>query len=350
MLPYWIVFSFAIVWMGLIALQESDEFGRIPTLRFATRWLFVAILSLFVGVYSENGSLDYQNYVDFLIETPPVAEWGLSSLKDPFFQSLGLAFASHDGNLGTLTFVTTFLSLGIKMKILDSRYYENVFSLAMIFLIGRFFLLHEFTQIRASLGIAFISLSILGAIEKKWLLVLTGIVVAVFTHLSTIAMLPVVLLACNTTVKVKLILLFLLIPLFLVIGVGVEVENFSRLEPYLTGDHLVTENTLISFYFLFKTLVLVILLFQWTSLNSGMRCALMVSAYGLLLTLAFIQNNVLSLRLGELTAVFDCICFAYFLKYSYKLELFYAYVAGLVVAALLYFSSTNIVYPISLNF
>jgi hypothetical protein len=30
------------------------------------------------------------------------------------------------------------------------------------------------------------------------------------------------------------------------------------------------------------------------------------------LPFGFIQNDVLSLRFGELTAVFDCICFAYF--------------------------------------
>ena len=350
MLIYWILFCFVVVWMGLIALQEADEFGRIEILRFSTRWLFVMVLSLFVGIFSDLGSLDYENYVDFLKATPPLAEWGSESLKDPFFQTLGMVLADSDGSLAVLTFVTTFLSLGIKMRILSGKHYEDVFALAILFLVGRFFLLHEFTQLRASLGIAFITLSVVSAMERRWLLVIFSLLIAAFTHLSTVALLPVILLVYQIIAKVKLVFLLFTILAFSVLGVIFKDEIFSRLAPYLTGDYPVTENTVFSFYFIFKTLVLLTLLFQWKSLSTGMRCALAVSVYGLFLTLAFLQNNVLSLRLGELTAVFDCICFAYFLKYSFKLESLYAYSAGLVIAALLYFSSTKIVNPVSLTF
>ena len=318
MVTYWVLFFFVVIWMGLIAIQENDEFGRIEFLRFSTRWLFVTVLSLFVGMFSDMGSLDYENYVDLLKDTPLVDEWRSDFLKDPFFRALGRVFANSDGSLAVLTFVTTFLSLGIKMSVLSGKHYKNVFALAMIFLIGRFFLLHEFTQLRASLGIAFITLSVVGAMEKRWLLVIVSLTVAAFTHLSTVALLPVVLLMCHFIAKVKLIFLLFTLLVFSVMGAIFKDEIFSRLAPYLTGDYLVTENTVISFYFIFKTLVLITLLFQWKSLSVGIRCASAVSVYGLLLTLAFLQNDVLSLRFGELTAVFDCICFAYFLKYSFK--------------------------------
>jgi len=350
MVTYWILFFFVVIWMGLIAIQENDEFGRIEILRFSTRWLFVIVLSLFVGMFSDIGSLDYENYVDLLKDTPPVTEWKSEFLKDPFFQALGMMFANSDGSLTVLTFVTTFLSLGIKMSVLSGKYYKNVFVLAMLFLIGRFFLLHEFTQLRASLGIAFITLSVVSAMEKRWFLLIFSLIIAAFTHLSTIALLPLVLLICQIIAKVKLVFLLFTVLAFSILGVIFKDEIFFRLAPYLTGDYLVTENTVVSFYFIFKTLVLLTLLFQWKSLSPSMRCALMASVYGLFLTLAFLQNNVLSLRFGELTAVFDCICFAYFLKYSFKLESSYAYSAGLVIAALLYFSSTKIVNSVSLTF
>jgi len=350
MFPYWVLFCFVIFWIGLITLQENDEIGRLEGLRLTTRWLFAAALGLFVGIYSRNGSLDYENYVDFLSDTPPLGEWAVSSLKDPFFQSLGLVFVGSDRGIAFLTFVTTVLSILIKMKIFDSRYYSSIFGLAMIFLIGRFFLVHEFTQIRASLGIAFMSFSVICTIEKKWRLALLMAFVAAFTHFSTLALLPVVLLSLNVPLKVKLGLLAFIAMVFSAIGIGFETEIYSRLEPYVAGDYLVTENTLLSFYFLFKILVLGTLLFQWMSLNSGMRYALLISGYGLFLIVVFLQNNVLSIRFGELTAVFDCICFAYFLKYSFRVNLIYTYSAGVVISALLYFSSTKIVNPVALTF
>lgn len=350
MLPYWVLFCFAILWLGLIALQENDEIGRAEVLRLATRLIFAVALGLFVGLYSKDGSLDYQNYVDFLNDTPPLAEWDVFGLKDPFFQSLGLVFTSNDGEIVILTFITTVLSVSIKMEIFDKKYYGNIFSLAMIFLIGRFFLLHEFTQMRASLGIAFISLSVIYAIEKRWLLACLAVIVAAFTHMSTLALLPVVILAFDISLKIKLVLFAFAVLVFSVVGLSFEAGVYARLEPYLIGDYSVIENTLISFYFLFKLLVLGTLLFQWALLNSAMRHALVISGYGLLLTIAFLQNNVLSLRFGELTAVFDCICFAYFLKYGCKLELVYVYCAGLLISAMLYFSSTNVVNPVTLIF
>ena len=332
--------------MGLITLQEKDEIGRIGILKKLTRWLFVTAMSLFVGIYSKEGSVDYENYTDFLEGAPAFAEWTLFSLKDPFFQSLGAVFASSNGNLAALTFVTTFLSLGIKMKILVGKYYENIFALAVLFLVGRFFLLHEFTQIRASLGIAFISLAVIFGMHGKWFWLILAVVIAAFTHLSTIALLPIILLTCDSTPRIKLFIFLFGILVFSLIGLESDVIAFTRLDPYLSGDYVVTENTLVNFYFVFKALMVLTLLFQWKSLSPGIRCALMVSVYGLFLTLIFLQNNVLSLRFGELTAVFDCICFAYCLKYSCMLEPFYAYCAGLMLVSLLYFSSTNIVNPI----
>jgi hypothetical protein len=101
---------------------------------------------------------------------------------------------------------------------------------------------------------------------------------------------------------------------------------------------------------MFKVTLLAGLLLQWKSLTTAMRHALLISAYGIFLTWLFVQNDVLSLRLGELTAVFDCLCFAYFFRHGLTLEPVYGYVAGLGIAVLFYFSSTNIVNPLSLGF
>jgi hypothetical protein len=129
-----------------------------------------------------------------------------------------------------------------------------------------------------------------------------------------------------------------------------DLERFSRLAPYLTGEYPVTTNTVFSFYFMFKVMLLAGLLLQWKSLPTAIRHALVISVYGLFLTWLFLQNDVLSLRLGELTAVFDCLCFAYFFGYGLTLKPVYGYVAGMGIAVLFYFSSIHIVNPLSLGF
>ncbi len=319
-------------------------------MRFATRCVLLAVLSLFVGLFSETGSVDYGNYVALRDETPPETVWEVIALKDPFFQLMGFLFTSSDGSLVWLMFVITFMSFGIKVRILSSKHYNDIVGMAVIFLVARFFLLHEFTQIRASLGIAFISASVMYAMEKKLALVLATMVLAVLAHLSTMALIPIVLLAYKIDLKVKIYFIAFMAFFLLVIGLVFDVERFSRLAPYLTGEYYVTENTLLSSYFLFKLTILMVLLLQWKSLTAAMRYALVASAYGIFLTCIFLQNDVLSLRLGELTAVFDCLCFAYFFRYSLRLGYFYGYIGGVIVAAGFYFSSINIVNPLSLKF
>ncbi|MEO8014351.1 MAG: EpsG family protein [Polaromonas sp.] len=354
MASYWLLFGFVVIWSGLIAVQELDVLSRAELLRFGTRFVLVAVLSLFAGFFSETGSVDYNNYVDMLNETPPATVWETLNLKDPFFLLMGFSFRGYDGNLSLLVFLMTFLSLGIKFKIFGSVFgrseYADIFSLAVVFLVGRFFLLHEFTQLRASLGIALISLSIVYAMQSRPALVLATAALAALTHLSTLALLPAVLLVYRIDLKIKIFAATLGVVAVLGVVVLFDVERFSRLAPYLTGEYPVTINTLFSFYFMFKAAILTGLLLQWKSLTTALRQTLLISSYGMFLTWLFLQNDVLSLRLGELTAVFDCLCFAYFFMHGLKLEPVYGYVAGLGIAVLFYFSSIQIVNPLRLGF
>jgi len=351
---YWLLFCFVVLWSGLIAVQELDVLGRAEVLRFGTRFVLVSVLSLFAGFFSGSGSVDYNNYVDMLNVAPPATAWEALTLKDPFFLLMGFSLRSHDGHLSLLVFLMAFLSLGIKFNIFSRVFggagYADIFSLAVIFLVGRFFLLHEFTQLRASLGIALISLSIVYAMENRPALVLATAALAAMTHLSTLALLPALLLVYRVDLRIKIYVAALVLVAASAVVALFEVERFSRLAPYLTGEYPVTINTLFSFYFVFKAAILTGLLLQWKSLTTALRQALLISAYGMFLTWLFLQNDVLSLRLGELTAVFDCLCFAYFFKHGLKLEPVYGYVAGLGIAVLFYFSSIHIVNPLSLGF
>ncbi|MDB5843963.1 MAG: EpsG family protein [Polaromonas sp.] len=351
---YWLLFVFVVLWSGLIAVQELDVLGRAQALRCGTRFVLVLVLSLFAGLFSESGSVDYNNYVDMLDVDPPATAWEAVTLKDPFFLLMGLFLKGEDGNISLLVFLLAFVSLGIKFKIFSSVFggseYADIYGLAVIFLVGRFFLLHEFTQLRASLGIALVSLSIVYAMQNRPVAVVATAALAALTHLSILALLPAVLLVYRVDLKVKLYVTAFAVVAALAVVTLFDVERFSRLTPYLTGEYPVTNNTLFSVYFLFKVTLLAGLLLQWKSLPTAIRHAVVISAYGIFLTWLFLQNDVLSLRLGELTAVFDCLCFAYFFRRGLTLAPVYGYIAGVGIAVLFYFSSIHIVNPLSLGF
>ena len=275
------------------------------------------------------------------------------TLKNPLFLLLGFSLRRLDGNLSWLVSMMAFLLLGIKFNIFSRVFsgagYADIFSLAVIFLVGRFFLLHEFTQLRSSLGIALISLSIVYAMVNKPALVLATAALAVLIHLSMLGLLPALLLVYRVDLKIKAYVAAMVLVAATAVVALFDVERFSRLALYLAGEYPVTNNTIFSFYFVFKVVILTELLLQWMSLTTALRHAVPFSACGIFLTWLFLTNDVRSLRVGELTAVFDCLCFAYFFRHCLKLKPVYGYVAGLGVAVLFYFSSIRIVKPLSLG-
>ena len=109
---YWLLFGFVVIWSGLIAVQELDMLSRAEVLRFATRMVLVTVLSLFAGLFSENGSVDYNNYVDLLDVAPPATAWEAITQKDPIFLMMGFSLRCDDGNLSLLVFLMAFFFAG----------------------------------------------------------------------------------------------------------------------------------------------------------------------------------------------------------------------------------------------
>jgi hypothetical protein len=143
--------------------------------------------------------------------------------------------------------------------------------------------------------------------------------------------------------KVLLILAACLLLWFAGIELAVRFGLVQRLLPYLTGQYEVAENSLLSFYFLVRVCVAGFLLTRWRTLNDGMRLAAAASAYGVVLTVAFIKIDVFSLRLSELVAIFDCICIAYVFAKWYERQQIVATGAAIALGAVFYISALKIV-------
>lgn len=343
---YWTLFLCVASFTLMIALHDNE--GALPSVFLRRANLFVLVLlgAIFASTFSEAGSRDYANYVDFLDATQSFEDLDHFFDKDPFFQLFGALARNRDGDIWLLVFLIAAITYLIKIEIFSHPHFKGLLALAILFSFSRFFLLHEFTQIRAALGIAFISYAVIRALERKTASAILLASIAAATHLSTVALFPPVMLAFPMRYRWKILALIFLSVFAGSFGLMFQLADISRLEPYLSGEYSVTDNTLISFYFLFKLFVIVTLLSQWRSLNSGLRYSTIISAYCMALTWIFLWNDALSLRLGELSAVFDCICFSYFFRYGIRVTPFVRIPMALIIASIFYNATVQVVNPI----
>ncbi|MFZ5553091.1 MAG: EpsG family protein [Bacteroidota bacterium] len=307
--------------------------------------IMVLLLSLFSGLRSPTSDQDYLNYLIWLNPESSMEEGYTLSSKDPLFQFMGILLRSDEGNLILLMVAISIISLSIKIRVFRSPYYYGLLGLGLLFVISRFFLVHEFTQVRAALAISIATLGLIYSLERKWMLALFIFSLGVFVHLSTIVLAPLLLYAYPARGYRKSLiggLIAVLLAVFVLSG-QYPAEGVDRIFPYFSGQYDTRENSLLSSYFLVKVATVVFLLLQWRHLNHGIRLAVICSSYGIILTVIFLNNDVLSLRFSELTAIFDGICLAYiFIYYSGRYRLI-AMGCATFLSAIFYYSASNIV-------
>lgn len=347
MIPYWIVFVLCVFVCISIAIAESRP--RITNINTQSLYiagvLLIVILSLFSGLRSPTSDPDYFNYINWLNPQAPIQDWTELLSKDPLFQIIGLLFRSNDEDLVFLMLAISLISLSIKIRILKSPEYRGLLGLGLLFLISRFFLVHEFTEVRVALAISLTTLALIYSLEQKWILPLIVFALGVLTHASTIVLAPLLLYSHPASLRRKILFSGLAVAILasLILYAQYSSDIIARVSPYFSGEYDVRENSLLSFYFVIKIATVAFLLFQWRDLNRGMRLAVITCLYGIILTIIFLKNDVLSLRLSELTAIFDSICLAYiFIFCSGKYRLI-ALQYAILLSAVFYGSASNIV-------
>lgn len=348
MLAYWVVFALCMVQgIALNSQFRPEREIRLPTIAL---WLpVVMMLSVFAGLRSPSSSADYQNYILWIQGLSEGAVGGFAN-RDPVFGLLGEALQSRTGGLVLFMFVIAVLSLLLKVQILESREYKGLIGFGFIFIMGRFFLLHEFTQVRAALGISLGTLALVWAQQGRWLRGGAVFAVAALTHISVLALAPLFAVVVNLRpgarwVKIAVALVAALILAALVVELNVISDIVERLTPYLSGQYDVTTNSLLSTYFIIKLGILGFMAYQWRDLNNGLRLALLASLYGSAVTVVFLRNDVLSLRLAELVSIFDCICFAHVFRSWAMRERVLATLTAILIAVVFFYSATKIVHP-----
>lgn len=349
MVPYWIIFLLAAV--GCIAINSQPVRAResLQPLVLPTAAFVILGLALFAGLRSPTSDADYLNYLEWFNAAASSVETPETFKKDPVFSGLGIALRTPGGSLVPLMICAALLSFIAKMRLLASREFEGLLGFALLFIVARFFLLHEFTQVRASLGIALASLALVYSVEGRRWKAFVAFLIASQVHLSVVALLPLWLFSDPSPMRWKMVAGALL-------GIAFAAASYStggfeaalaevavRLMPYVTGEYETSENTLLSVYFVVKMVTLVFLWTRWSELSRGVRLAVLATSYGAVLTVTFIKIDVLSLRLSELTAIFDCVCFAWVFRYAYQRAPVLATASALLLACAFYGAALGIV-------
>lgn len=344
------VYGVAFVVMAIMALTDffskSRSLSVVLAVCFAIMCLFFALLA---GLRAPTVDPDYLNYLGWLERLSNEPGLVISEPKDPGFQMLYVALHAFGFNVEVFFALIALLSVGFKAyyarQVFDGRFAMLVFF--MVF--ARFYIVHDFIQIRVGVAIAIASCALILAFDQRRWAALALYLVAISFHAAVLAMLPAFLLFFASRVNVPrywqvLVLLGAASLLGLVPFAVQHLSMFSRIAPYLSGEYKTTTISLFSIYFLVRLIfVLFLLVAVYHLLGSFERFLVFMSTLGLGFQIAFSWNDALGLRLAEVFGFYDMAMLCLVLKFlDFRSRLLFVLVL-LCLASVFYVSSLKLV-------
>ncbi|BBV98509.1 EpsG family protein [Pseudomonas monteilii] len=306
------VYAIAFVFMALMAV--TDFFSKSRSLKALLAMYFALLcvsFALLAGLRAPTVDPDYMNYLSWLQRLSDDPGLVISEPKDPGFQILYVALDALGLNVEVFFALVALLSLGFKAyyarQVFDGRFAMLVFF--MVF--ARFYIVHDFIQIRVGVAIAIASCALLLTFEQRRWVALALYMVAVSFHAAVLAMLPAFLLFFVIRVNVpRYWQLMALLAAFLVLGLlplaAQQLSVFARIAPYLSGEYKTTSISLLSVYFLVRmSFVLFLIVVVYHLLSDFERFLVFMSTLGLSFQIAFSWNDALGLRLAEVFGFYD---------------------------------------------
>ncbi|WP_225181253.1 EpsG family protein [Pectobacterium aroidearum] len=284
-------------------------------------FLLIAFLSVIVFIFAPDFSRDYLLFKNWY-ELVPEEKFGLSwvSLKDPaffffatIFNSLGLSYAVMNFAYCLISLVTIFYIFNLK------EYRKYLFFISLIY-VSRFYLGHEFTQIRFAVAISLSTMAYVFLTQGKNIKFFIFVVLALSFHLSA-ALIIIPLLSrflprerkgrSFIIIFIMFIFSFLLIfdtssLTFLVNSIPLVAE---RVLPYINGSYDVTSFRILTTYFSLKLFLLLIVSFCFLrekgNVDSNFINYYYTVAISCCIHLFFKNNDALAIRIIEYFSLFD---------------------------------------------
>jgi len=309
----------------------------------------VLLLSIFPAIRGEGVDRDYLNYLSWFDLINNQFWVAVEQKKDVGFVLLykGLTFVTEQTWFFFL--IAGFVALSIKAKFAIKLKLGNYAALIFFLIISRFYLVHEFTQVRAGLAIALASYAALilmnGERVKSFILFLT----AMSIHISII-IIPLIILARRLWPVLNRRLMLLMIPVLGILSAGVSslllmFVDSQRIMVYIDTDEA-GAISLLSFYYLIRMAVFYFIVLKlYNNTNNVQKLILFISSASLFFNAAFAWNSVLSLRMVEVLGLFDMAMFVIPLNFMRSNSVWFYKIMLVTFSCIMFFSTTKIIEP-----
>ena len=313
----------------------------------------IITLALIVGSRQSGVDHDYDNYITWISEVSGSLSEVISQGKDIGF-ILIYSFTSLFDNSYVLFFtIIAFLSIFFKVKFSNQVFEGRFYIIIFLMIFSRFFIIHDFTQIRGGLAISLTSYGVLKLINNDKSKGIVYSILGVTIHLSVL-LIPIVFIAYKLVCNRKFLKTFLIILPLVGIFLGEAFKSLlpfidsARINVYLSGQYLTEQVSLLSFYYLIRFFIFYsIMIFFYSRIKGSFRIYIFYASASLFLHAAFSWNDAISLRLVEVLGFFDMAMLILPLLYINRNSRIIYYIFLAAVSFIFFSSSTKIVHTYS---
>lgn len=337
---------YAYIYDGLMAN------GNISYVRFCDLYtlLLVVFLIFFAGLRVPGIDHDYNSYINWLNVDKENFIAHVLQGKDIGFLSLYKVISLFSNNFALFFLLIATISIIAKFifcRLAFDKYYVGILVLLVF---SRLYLIQEFTQVRVAMAMGIASCAVLLWYDKNKILSVVLFILSLTFHLSVI-IIPVFYIIYNyiSFLNKRYVLFFIPLIAFVLSPLCVELMHLigsSRVEVYINGSYHTTKVSVVSFYYLVRLAIFYfILAFLFNKINDKEKIYLYFLACSLFIQVVFSWNDVFSLRLTEVLALFDLSALILPLKYLSKQFRLGYFVFIVLVSFLFFYSSLKIVSP-----
>lgn len=260
---------------------------------------------------------DFEAYVAYIIDNQNeryklLVEWSFLTISELFmnifddYRSVFLLYAM----------------IGVTVKMYSIHKLSPLLFAPLAVYIGNYFIIHEFTQIRAGVACAFIMLAFSYYCESKKLLALCFICVASFFHYSSTVMLPMLFLSTDDLTNKKRLLWALIVPFgYMLYFLHVRITELpipfigDKLELYksLRDIGFIDQVNVFNMLLLLKCAIFYFAVYYYELIKENIPCftmCLKLMGISLFCFIALVDLPVLAFRISELCGFVEIVLVA----------------------------------------
>ncbi|WGQ12737.1 EpsG family protein [Sphingobacterium faecium] len=245
--------------------------------------------------------------------------------------------------------------IGISLKYYAIEKLTNLKYLSLIVYFSNFFLLHDFTQIRAGVAAALFLIAIIPLVEKRLINFLLIISIACFFHYSALILFPLWLLSNEYMKSRWKITLYLMIPIAILLHytkisniiTALPIDTIKyKVQAYQEAQEVASNSlNVFNMLYVFKYILFYVLLIFYDKIYLKYKyITILLKIYGISLAfyLIFWQNTILAMRVSELLGIVEILLIP-LLFYVIKVKSFASFVVVAISATYLYINIFHVI-------